>query len=110
MVSFFGQLKGLSTATVTRVRRCMPMLVSVVFTIALACVGLAQSNREVYNYNLNFTTQNQCMWQQGTCNVVYNYSWEAISIALAPGAVISLFQCWASSAHRAARMPADAWG
>jgi hypothetical protein len=73
MVSFFGQLKGLSTATVTRVRRYMPMLVSVVFTIALACVGLAQSNREVYNYNLNFTTQNQCMWQQGTCNVVYNY-------------------------------------
>ena len=73
MLSLFGQLKGLSTATVTRVRRYMPMLVSVVFTIALACVGLAQSNREVYNYNLNFTTQNQCMWQQGTCNVVYSY-------------------------------------
>jgi len=73
MRDYFGQLKGLYQAAITRVRGCTPTLVSVLLATWLACVGFAQSNREVYNYNLNFTTQNQCMWQQGTCNVVYSY-------------------------------------
>lgn len=73
MHDHFGQLKGLYRAAITRVRGCTPTLVSVLLATGLACVGFAQSNREVYTYSLNFTTQNQCMWQQGTCNVLYTY-------------------------------------
>lgn len=40
--------------------------------LTLAAV-LAQQNREVFTYTLTFNTANQCMWQQGTCNVGYSY-------------------------------------
>jgi hypothetical protein len=73
MRTCFGQLKRLYTAIVTPIRFGALTTVSVLSVTLLVCASFSQSNREVYTYNLNFTTQNQCMWQQGTCNVVYNY-------------------------------------
>jgi hypothetical protein len=73
MRTYCGQLKGHYKAAVKRVRFCSLAIVSVVFTTLLACASFAQLNREVHTYNLTFTTENQCMWQQGTCNVLYNY-------------------------------------
>jgi len=42
-------------------------------TCGILLLTASHAQRETFNYTLTFNTVNQCMWQQGTCNIGYTY-------------------------------------
>ncbi len=73
MRCYSGRLADLHTEAMKRTRFSMLAVISAQLLLCLVVNGFAQQNREVYTYNLTFTTTNQCMWQPGTCNIGYSY-------------------------------------
>ncbi|BCW94824.1 MAG: hypothetical protein KatS3mg018_0306 [Fimbriimonadales bacterium] len=70
---YSGRSLGLRAEAGKQTRFCW---LALVLALVLGCAfvaGFAQQNREVYTYNLTFTTANQCMWQPGACNIGYSY-------------------------------------
>ncbi|CUU01438.1 Disaggregatase related [Armatimonadetes bacterium GBS] len=73
MRCYSGRLANLHMEAMKRTRFCMLTVIAAQLLVYPVITGFAQQNREVYTYNLTFTTTNQCMWQPGTCNIGYSY-------------------------------------